>query len=158
MKQRRRTRLTPRCHRVHRDFGKGKPPPALAASRPLPEARPLIIGLPLAGQADFVLGRVTCATVILWLIPQFSHWNECNSAPSSRSGCAWRWRKHMVPRQTGHVGCSSPVSGFLDDKEIIGVSPGLPVICGLECRSEFAVNESVYCFAENRYGSATLGT
>jgi hypothetical protein len=64
----------------------------------------------------------------------------------------------MVPRQTGHVGCSSPVSGFLDDKEIIGVSPGLPVICGLECQSEFAVNESVYCFAENRYGSATLGT
>jgi hypothetical protein len=63
----------------------------------------------------------------------------------------------MVPRHTGHVGCSSPVSGFLDEKEIIGVSPGLPVICGLECRSEFAVNESVYCFAENRYGSATLG-
>jgi hypothetical protein len=64
----------------------------------------------------------------------------------------------MVPRHTGHVGCSGPVSGFLDEKEIIGVSPGLPVICGLECRSECAVNESVYCSAENRYGSATLGT
>ena len=30
----------------------------------------------------------------------------------------------MVPRQTGHVGCSSPASGVLDEKGIIGVSPG----------------------------------
>jgi hypothetical protein len=60
----------------------------------------------------------------------------------------------MVPRHTGHVG-SSPVSGLLDEKGTIGVSPGLPVISGLECRSEYVVNESVYCSAENRYGSAT---
>jgi len=62
----------------------------------------------------------------------------------------------MVPRQTGHVGCSSPASGVLDEKGIIGVSPGFPVIGGLECWSGFAVNESVYCSAENRYGNATL--
>ena len=30
----------------------------------------------------------------------------------------------MVPRHTGHVGCSSPASGVLDEKGIIGVSPG----------------------------------
>ena len=64
----------------------------------------------------------------------------------------------MLPRHTGQVGCSTPASGFLDEKAIIGVSPGLPyIIGGLECRSGFAVNESVYCSAENRYGSATLG-
>ena len=62
----------------------------------------------------------------------------------------------MVPRHTGHVGCSSPASGVLDEKGIIGVSPGFPVIGGLECWSGFAVNESVYCSAENRYGNATL--
>jgi hypothetical protein len=64
----------------------------------------------------------------------------------------------MLPRHTGQVGCSTPASGFLDEKAIIGVSPGLPIIGGLECRSELAVNERVYCSAENRYGSATLGT
>ena len=64
----------------------------------------------------------------------------------------------MVPRHTGHAGCSGADSGFVDEKGIIGVSPALPIMGGLECRSEFAVNESVYCSAENRYGSATLGT
>jgi hypothetical protein len=64
----------------------------------------------------------------------------------------------MLPRHTGQVGCSSPDSGLSDEKGIIGVSPGLPIIGGLECRSELAVNERLYCSAENRYGSATLGT
>jgi hypothetical protein len=98
-------------------------PDAKDISSSLTPALPVV---PAALQADFFLGRVTCGTVMFWLIPQFSHWNECNSAPSSRSGCAWRWCKDMVPRHTGHVGCSSPASGVLDEKGIIGVSPGLP--------------------------------
>jgi hypothetical protein len=64
----------------------------------------------------------------------------------------------MVPRHTRHVGCSSPASGVLDEKESLASPQGFPVIGGLECWSGFAVNESVYCSAENRYGSATLGT